>query len=90
MKESSRDWRIEAIRFIATLSIAIFHFEWIYLEKPVYFRHFYIWVEFFFVLSGFFLAKNVEKSVDKEDELSSLNYVMHMIKNYIHPILWDS
>lgn len=87
VKKNSRDWRIELIRFIATISIAIFHFEWIYLGNPVYFRHFYIWVEFFFVLSGFFLARNVESSSDKEDELSSLRYLAHMMKKLYPPYI---
>lgn len=56
-----RSWKIEALRFIATMGIAIFHFEWIYIGHPVYFQHFYLWVEFFFVLSGFFWLKIVKK-----------------------------
>lgn len=37
-----RDWRIEFLRFMVTLGIAIFHFEWIYLGHPVFFGHFYL------------------------------------------------
>ncbi len=73
-----RDWRIELLRFVATIGIAIFHFEWIYIGQPIFFRHFYLWVEFFFVLSGFFLAKNV-KTAD-EDEYSSLKYCYNQAK----------
>lgn len=70
-----RSWKIEALRFIATMGIAIFHFEWIYIGHPVYFQHFYLWVEFFFVLSGFFLAKNC-----KEKKQSALNYTWQHVK----------
>ena len=56
-----RDYAIEVVRFIATVGIAIFHFEWIYIGHPIYFAHFYLWVEFFFVLSGFFLVRNILK-----------------------------
>lgn len=49
---------IELLRFIAAISIAIYHFEYICMGAPVYFQHNYIWVEFYFILSGFFLAKN--------------------------------
>ncbi len=58
-EDMKRDWMIEGVRFLATCGIAIYHFEWIYLGTPIYFQHFYILVEFFFVLSGFFLAKNI-------------------------------
>lgn len=78
-KSSNRDWRIELLRFIATIGIAIFHFEWIYFGKPIYFQHFYLWVEFFFVLSGFFLARNVENS-SKENEMESLRYTYRQAK----------
>ena len=74
MDTAKRDWMIEGVRFLATCSIAVFHFEWIYLGCPIYFQHFYIWVEFFFVLSGFFCAKNVLHN--KEDSFfSPLKYV---------------
>lgn len=78
-KSDNRDYRIELLRFIATMGIAIFHFEWIYLGKPVYFQHFYLWVEFFFVLSGFFLARNVEKG-SRENEMESLQYTLRQAK----------
>lgn len=71
---NKRDWMIEGFRFWATCSIAVFHFEWIYLGSPIYFQHFYIWVEFFFVLSGFFCAKNA--LYNKEDSsFMPLEYV---------------
>ncbi len=69
-----RDYLIELVRFLATCGIAIFHFEWIYLGHTVYFRHFYLWVEFFFVLSGFFLTKNV-RSDSNEDKFGSIKYI---------------
>ena len=58
---NSRNGTIELLRFFAAVCIAVYHFEWIYIGHPVYFVHFYIWVEFFFVLSGFFLAFNCVK-----------------------------
>lgn len=52
---------IELLRFFAAISIAIYHFEYVCVGAPVYFQHNYIWVEFYFVLSGFFLVKNATK-----------------------------
>lgn len=56
-----RNGLIELLRFLAGIAIAVYHFELVYMGAPVYFAHYYIWVEFFFVLSGFFLAANVVK-----------------------------
>lgn len=49
---------IELFRFIAAMSIAIYHFEIVCMGASIYLPHNYIWVEFYFVLSGFFLARN--------------------------------
>lgn len=81
----NRDSRIELLRFFATICIAIFHFEWIYIGNPVYFRHFYIWVEFFFVLSGFFLARNIDRAND--DLFASFFYVIRQAKKMWPPYI---
>lgn len=47
---------LSLIRYVAALCIAMYHFEWLYIQKPVLFGLFYIWVEFFFLLSGFFVG----------------------------------
>lgn len=62
--KAKRNDLIEIARFIAILFIASYHFE-ILWSKDVerYLEHFYIWVEFFFVLSGFFLAINALKNL---------------------------
>lgn len=82
-----KDWLIELVRFTAACSIAIFHFEWIYLGQPVYFRHFYLWVEFFYVLSGFFLASKIliEKN---ENMFSPIIYVTRQTKKLWKPYIF--
>lgn len=60
-QERRRDSMIEVLRFAATIWIVAFHYEWLYVGHPVFLRHGYIFVEFFFVLSGFFLVQNVKK-----------------------------
>ena len=77
--KNKRDYLIELLRFGATAGIAIFHFEWIYLGHPVFFRHFYLWVEFFFVLSGFFMAKNFLDNKD-DKELTPFLYTVNQAK----------
>ena len=56
--KKSRNGLIEFVRFFAIINIACFHYEWLYISYPVSFQFGYIWVEFFFVISGYYLAKN--------------------------------
>lgn len=86
MPKSNRDWRIELLRFLSTIGIAVFHFEWIDLGQPIYFRHFYLFVEFFFVLSGFFLALNVRK-YQGSDKYSALRYLGNDVKKLWPPYI---
>lgn len=71
-----RNGLIELLRFLAGIAIAVYHFEWVYMGAPVYFVHYYIWVEFFFVLSGFFLTANVVKKADapSDEAYEALRY----------------
>lgn len=76
LKKATRNGLVEALRFFATICIAVYHYEWIYIGTPIYFQHFYIWVEFFFVLSGFFLAANAcRKTSGIDEEFATLHYV---------------
>lgn len=71
----NRCYTLELYRFLACIFIAIYHFEWIYIGSPVHFQHFYIWVEFFYVLSGFFLARNIIANNSTVNEpLASIKY----------------
>lgn len=56
-----RNANVELFRFFASVCIALYHFEWICLNTSVFIPYFFIWVEFFFIVSGFFLAGNIEK-----------------------------
>ena len=88
MSEYKKCGSIELWRFIACISIVVFHFEWIYIGSPVYLQHFYIWVEFFFILSGFFLGKNVLDNKETnyaEHKFSSLNYLKTSVKK-LYPL----
>lgn len=53
---------IELYRFGACILIALFHFEWCFVGHPVYLNHMYIFVEFFFLVSGYFFASNIHKN----------------------------
>lgn len=83
-----RNGRIEMLRITATLCIAVYHFEWVYLGTARFLQHFYIWVEFFFVLSGFFLAKNAAKQNEIKNNtkaVSSIHYVWNELKK-LYPL----
>lgn len=59
---SKRNGLIECYRFFAAISIAFYHYEYLYVGVSDYLNLFYIWVEFFFVISGYFLAINCDKA----------------------------
>lgn len=40
MKRKTRNSTIELLRFIATMGIAVFHFEWLYNGSSIYCTHF--------------------------------------------------
>lgn len=83
-----RNGKIEFLRFFAGVSIAVYHFEWFYMEIPTYssyFKHFYILVEFFFCLSGFFLAANAVKSSQSPTENATYTYVANQVKK-LYPL----
>lgn len=67
---AQRNGLIEYFRFFAAVGIASYHFEWVYVGQADRLQHFYILVEFFFVLSGFFLAQNC---IHKDE--SAMRYV---------------
>lgn len=74
-KKTSRNGLIEIARFFAAVFMALYHFEWVFLKKTIYFTHLYILVEFFFVISGFFIVINSSKKSE-----SSYKYVFKQLK----------
>ena len=60
--------------------MALYHFEWVFIQNPKYFINLYILVEFFFVISGFFIVINSSKKT-----LSSYKYVLNQLLK-IYPI----
>lgn len=75
MHKSKRNGMVELFRFLAAIGIATYHFEWLYINQADRLIHFYIFVEFFFVLSGFFLAQNCAKGKN-----SPVQYVWHQLR----------
>lgn len=74
---------IQFWRYLFTCVICMLHFEVEYFagEQPV-FRCGYLVVEFFFILSGFFLMKHAENSRD-----SSLTYTLQKVKRFYPDLL---
>ena len=80
MKERKRNGLIEFLRFVACLSIAVFHYEWIYIGHTIYLPHFYIFVEFFFIISGFFLALEATKGKKSIYNGNGVKYAFNQLK----------
>ena len=69
LNRKKRNGRIELYRFIFAIYVLLFHFEKYFMGEPslkdgfhlALFPHGSIGVEFFFLLSGFFMAKSIKK-----------------------------
>lgn len=70
---------IELIRFLAAISIVMFHFGSFYLDVDHYFPLSFIFVEFFFVLSGFFMMMHI---AEKETPNTPLVYISRKVKGF--------
>lgn len=85
-RKTKRDGKIELVRFLAAVFIAAYHFEWVYIGHPIFLLHFYIWVEFFFLVSGFFLYFCKDREQEGTiDQLSSFRYVFSQFKK-VYPL----
>lgn len=72
--ENNRVLPIEALRFLLMLVVCIWHFN----SGMTLMHHGYLAVDFFFILSGFFLYQSATKKGAK----SSLDYTLNKIKRY--------
>lgn len=79
----------DILRFIFAIVIAVFHFQQKY-ELDGYFINGFIGVEYFFLISGWFMVKNAEKQDNKLIGEKTYNYVLGKIKSFIKPyfICW--
>jgi len=69
---------LSVARYVATISIAAYHFEGLYMQGPVFLGFFYIWVEFFFVMSGFFVG-----IYDKNKETDCFERIKFWVKKQL-------
>lgn len=70
-------YQIEFWRYLFTCMVCLLHFEVTYLGEQKIFTNCYLAVEFFFILSGFLLAKH---SIEKED--SAIEYTLLKIQRF--------
>ena len=77
-----RNYTVEFYRFITIIFIAIFHFGIQYTGKFHWPKGGYLGVEFFFILSGFFLMReaNKDKIKGESDSKLSVNYLLSKLK----------
>lgn len=73
MAETARVTSIELFRVIAALAIMTYHFFTVYIDMDGIIRFATVFVEFFFILSGFFMMKHLTES---KEPLSSAAYTL--------------
>lgn len=89
MKEKNNT--IEFWRFLGCIGIIFLHFEGALLENDPsrWFRADYLWVDFYFMLSGFFLYLNFRQNRRKEPLRGAAQYTWGRIKRFA-PIYYSS
>lgn len=79
-----RNGLVELSRFIASVAICVYHYEWLVVGTPIFFVHFYIFVEFFFILTGFYLPELLENDNHKQSDFP-IKYTYKKFKKMIIP-----
>ena len=91
--KSSVNGQIELLRFLFCMAVLFFHAEKYFLGepaslgafKPYFFVHGAIGVEFFFVCSGFFMARSIKRDIARNGEVdignSTVKFMLHKIKS---------
>ncbi len=84
---SVKNGKIELFRFICAIIIAIYHFNFSIEYKSEKFTKGYLAVEFFFIVTGYLMAKSLSKYTDDPDNKfdlfdTSLKYVAKKISSF--------
>ncbi len=74
-----RNNSIEAFRFLFICVICLWHFNGV----ATFIKHGYIAVEFFFIVSGFYLYRAYKRHSD----IGTLDYTLHKIKKFLTPFV---
>ncbi|MDO4544722.1 MAG: acyltransferase [Bacillota bacterium] len=73
---------VELMRFIAAIAVMIFHFFTVYINSDGLVVFAYVFVDFFFVLSGFFMMKHL---TEKKEPLNPAAFLLHKVRSF-YPI----
>ena len=91
--KSSVNGQIELLRFLFCMAVLFFHAEKYFLGepsslggfKPYFFVHGAVGVEFFFVCSGFFMARSIKRDIARNCAVdigdSTVKFMLHKIKS---------
>lgn len=87
INNSSKNYSIELLRFLFAIFIILYHYYSFILKgsaSPLFFMHAYMGDEFFFMVSGFFLANSITKKIQSPDKKTS-GYIISRIKGIAIP-----
>ncbi|MGN1371427.1 MAG: acyltransferase family protein [Candidatus Coprovivens sp.] len=91
MKKEKRNGIISLWKFIFAITIVLFHSNSYFSpEKRIFMSGGYIAVEYFFIVSGFYLAKNTQKDNKNNNDnigIETIKYIWKIIKNIFPYIL---
>ena len=77
---------LDGLRFIAIISVLLYHAKFSFLGKSDWFSGGYIGVDIFFVLSGFLITNSIFKEIKKNKYFDFLNFYERRLRRIL-PIL---
>lgn len=74
---------IELVRFLGACGILMIHFGKFYFENNGYFSKGYLFVEYFFILTGFYMMHSLET---RQEPLSTPAFLLRKIRGFYAPL----
>ena len=88
MKKSKHNGIISLWKFIFAIVIVLFHSNSYFSpEKRLFMSGGYIGVEFFFIVSGFYLAKNIQNENKSSNNNIGLETIKYIWKTHIYAVI---
>lgn len=82
-KDKECNYVIELLRFLFCIMIVIHHSYRMYGDNKIYAPTGYMGVEFFFIITGYYMMKKIEKNNEKDIGVATKQYVLPKYKKLI-------
>ncbi|MBP5465082.1 MAG: acyltransferase [Treponema sp.] len=79
-QQRQRNYSIDFWRILFTYLVILYHLEIFFQREDRFFECCYLSVEFFFILSGFFMARHAENDTEPAPKRASCTYIFHRFR----------